>query len=132
MGSSCEGDTLIHCRLLGLAVNSLDSPPQLGVVGPVVYALNELSSLSSFVIRCRFGDLIIHCRQLDPVCVGCITPPSWLRSPLGLIACKAYVGIRWEAVSLGTTSRLSGNQLEDDGSSVCILFLACIRSNQTY
>ena len=26
---------------------------------------------------------------------------------------------------LGTTSRLSGNQLEDDGSSVCILSLAC-------
>ena len=25
--------------------------------------LNEFSPLSSFVIRCRFGDLIIHCRQ---------------------------------------------------------------------
>ena len=28
-----------------------------------VYALNEFSPLSSFVIRYRFGDLIIHCRQ---------------------------------------------------------------------
>ena len=27
-------------------------------------------------------------------------------------------------MSLGTTSRLSGNQLEDDGSSVCVLSLA--------
>ena len=35
----------------------------LGAVGPVVYALNEFSPLSSFVIRCPFGDLIIHCRQ---------------------------------------------------------------------
>ena len=32
-------------------------------VGPVVYALNEFSPLSSFVTRCRFGDLIIHFRQ---------------------------------------------------------------------
>ena len=58
MGSSCEGDAFIPCRLLGL-----DRPPQLGAVGPVVYALNEFSLLFSFVIRCRFGDLIIHCRQ---------------------------------------------------------------------
>ena len=61
VGSSCEGDALILCRLLGFAVNSFDRPPQLGAVGPVVYALNEFSPLSSFVIRCRFGDLIIHC-----------------------------------------------------------------------
>ena len=49
-----------------------DRPPQLGAVGPVVYALNKFSPLSSFVIRCRFGDLIIHCRQpgRDPACVG--------------------------------------------------------------
>ena len=63
MGSSCEGDALILCRLLGFTVNSFDPPPQLGAVGPVVYALKEFSPLSSFVIRCRFGDLIIHCRQ---------------------------------------------------------------------
>ena len=93
MGSSCEGDALILCRLLGFAVNSFDRPPQLGAVGPVVYALNEFSPLSSFVTRCRFGDLIIHCRQpgRDPACVGRLAPPSWLRSPLGLVACKAYV-----------------------------------------
>ena len=36
---------------------------ELGAVGSVVYALNEFSPLFSFVIRCRFGDLIIHCRQ---------------------------------------------------------------------
>ena len=59
MGSSCEGDALILCRLLGFAVNSFDRPPQLGGVGPVVYALNEFSSLSSFVIRCHYSDLII-------------------------------------------------------------------------
>ena len=50
MGSSCEGDALILCRLLGFAVNTFDRPPQLCAVGPVVYALNELSPLSSFVI----------------------------------------------------------------------------------
>ena len=27
----------------------------------------------------------------DPACVGRLAPPSWLRSPLGLVACKAYV-----------------------------------------
>ena len=62
VGSSCEGDALILCHLLGFSVNSLDRPPQLGAFGSVVYALNELSPLSSFVIRCRFGDLINHCR----------------------------------------------------------------------
>ena len=30
---------------------------------------------------------------------------------------------------LETTSRLSGNHLEDDGSSACVLSLACIRSS---
>ena len=33
-------------------------------------------------------------------------------------------------VSLGTTSRLSGKQLEDGGSSACVLSLACIGSSQ--
>ena len=63
MGSSCEGDALIIFRVLGFSVNSFDRPPQLGAVGPVVYALNEFSPLSSLVIRCRFDDLIIHRRQ---------------------------------------------------------------------
>ena len=63
MGSSCEGDAFIFCCLLGFAVNSFDRPPQLGTVGPVVYALYEFSLLSSLVILCRLGDLIIHCRQ---------------------------------------------------------------------
>ena len=60
MGSSCEGDALILCRLLGFAVNSFDRPPQLGAVGPVVYALNEFSPLSSFVstlLILTFGSL---------------------------------------------------------------------------
>ena len=90
MVSSCEGDAPILCRLLGFAVNSFDRPPQLGAVGPVVYALNEFSPLSSFVIRCRFGDLIINCRQPGRG-VSRLAPPSCLRSPLGLVACKAYV-----------------------------------------
>ena len=63
MGFSYEGDTIILCRLLGFAVNSFDSPPQLGAVGPVIYALNGFSPLSSFVVPCRFGELIIHCQS---------------------------------------------------------------------
>ena len=54
MGFSYKGDTLILFRLLGFSVNSFDRPPQLGTVGPVAYALNEFSPLSSFVIRCHF------------------------------------------------------------------------------
>ena len=71
----------------------------------------------------------------DPVCVGPLAPPSWLRSPLGLVACKAYVfqwgydGKQPSIVSLGTTFCISGNQLEDDGSSVCVLSLTCIGSS---
>ena len=59
MGSSCEGDALILCRLLGFAVNSFDRPPQLGAVGPAVYALNEFSPLSSFVIRLVRVDVLV-------------------------------------------------------------------------
>ena len=57
MGSSCEGDVLILCRLLGFAVNSFDRPPQLGAVGPVVYALNEFSPLLSFGILLTNGHI---------------------------------------------------------------------------
>ena len=39
MWSSCEGDPFILFRLFGFSVNSFDLPPQLGAVGPVVYAL---------------------------------------------------------------------------------------------
>ena len=63
VGSSCEGNALIPSRLLEFAGNFDDRPPQLGAVGPVVYALNELSPLSAFVIRCHLGDHIINCRQ---------------------------------------------------------------------
>ena len=45
------------------SVCCFDGPPELGAVGPLFYALNEFSSLSSCVIRCRFCDLISHCRQ---------------------------------------------------------------------
>ena len=41
-----------------------------------------------------------------------------------------YDGKQPSIVSLGTTSRLSGNRLEDDGSSVCVLSLACIGTSQ--
>ena len=27
----------------------------------------------------------------DPACVGRLAPPSWLRSPLGLVACEVVV-----------------------------------------
>ena len=79
-------NALILCRLVGFDVNSFDRQPQLGAVGPVVYVFNEFSPLSSFVIRCRFCDLIIHCRQPGSW-VGPLAPPSWLRCPLGLVAC---------------------------------------------
>ena len=129
MESSYECDTLIFCRLLGFAVNSFDGPPNIGAVGPVVYALDEFSPLSYLVIRCRSGDLIIHCRQpgRGPSCVGRLAPPSWIGFQLGLVACIAsvfqwgYDGKQHSIVSPVTTSRLSGNQLEDDGSSAYIL-----------
>ena len=93
MGYLCEGDSLILFRMLGFSVNSFDRPPQPGAVGPVVYALNEFSPLSSFVIRCRFCDHSLSTARArrDPACAGRLAPPSWLRSPLGLVACKAYV-----------------------------------------
>ena len=94
-GCGCVGDALILCRLVGFAVNPFDRPPQLVAVGPVVYALNKFSPLFSCVIRYRIGDLIIHCRQpggrRDSACIGRLASPSRLRSPLGLVACKAYV-----------------------------------------
>ena len=52
VGFPAECDTFIIFRLLGFAVNSFDGPRQLSDVGPVVYALNECSPLSSLVIRC--------------------------------------------------------------------------------
>ena len=114
--------------------------------------LHTMSSDKSRQLLCIFPFAMhialwyVVCHQYD-VCensVGSVyvgwydglAPPSWLRSQLGLVACKAYV-FQWEydgkqpsIVSLGTTSRLSGNQLEDDGSSVCVLSLACIGSSQ--
>ena len=86
MESSYEGDTLILCRPLGFSVHSFDRPPQLGDVGHVIYALNEFSPLSSFVIRRRFGDLIIHCRQPGEAgsclrrCCCCLPTPMALAS----------------------------------------------------
>ena len=55
----------LHVKVMSSfsVVNSFDRLPQLSAVGDLVYGLNECSPLSSFVIRCRFGDLIIHCRQ---------------------------------------------------------------------
>ena len=83
--------------------------------------------ISSFIVDSR--------GEADPAYLGRLAPPSLLISPLGLVACIAYVfqwgydGKQPSIVSLGTTSRLSGNQLEDDGSSACVLSLACIGSS---
>ena len=61
-----------------------------------------------------------------PACVGRLAPLLWPGSPLGLVACIAYVfqwgydGKQPSMVSLGRASRLSGNQLEDDGSSALL------------
>ena len=76
---------------------------------------------------CSHHSLSTAGARRDPACVGRLAPPSWLRSPLGLVACVAYVfqwgydGKQPSIVSLETASRLSGNQLEDDGSSACVL-----------
>ena len=127
MGSSCEGDALFLCRLLGFAVHSFDRPPQLGAVGPVVYALNKFSPLSSLGSHHSLSTAGL---RRDPACVGRLAPPSWLRSPLGLVACIAYV-IQWgydgnqpSMVSLRTTSRLSGNKLEDDRAQFAFYLLS--------
>ena len=80
MGSSCEGDALILCRLFGFAVNSFDRPPQLGAVGPVIYALYEFSPLSSFVI----SSFIVDSRGEAGSCVR--------RSSRSFIMAKISVG----------------------------------------
>ena len=54
----------------------------------------------------------------DHVCVGRLAPPSWLRSPLGLVVCKA-----WEITGAQFAfylSPVSGpiSLLEVDGASV--------------
>ena len=72
-----------------------------------------------------------------PDCVGRLAPTSFLGPPQGLVACIAYV-LHWGydgkpyIVSFGITSRLSGNQLEDNGSSACVLSLVCIRSSHPF
>ena len=63
----------------------------------------QFSQLSCFVIRCRFGDLIIHCRQ--PWRCGILLRRSSRSSIMTKISagtCCVYslrlpVGIRWEA-----------------------------------
>ena len=111
-------------------------------------------SISSELLMCGGGvrsilllPLVARCLETIEVClwpmgarftacVGRLAPPLWTRSPLGLVACIAYVfqwrydGKQPSIGSLGTTSRLSGNQLEDDGSSACVLSLSCIWSSQ--
>ena len=76
-------------------------------------------TLSSFIVDSR----------------GRLASPSWPISPLGIVACIAYV-VQWgydgkqpSIMSLGTSSRLSDNQLEDDGRSACVISLACIGSS---
>ena len=56
----------------------------------------------------------------DPACVCRLAPPSWLRYPLGLVACVAYV-FQWGYDG----KQPSIVSLEDDGSSACVLSLAC-------
>ena len=90
-GVSYEGDTLI---LLGFYGNFFDRPPQHGAVGPVVYALND--SLHCLLLYTDVA-LAISSFSVDsgarwgPACVGRLAPPSWPGTPLGLIACIAYV-----------------------------------------
>ena len=136
MGSSCEGDVLIIFSLLGFTVISFDRPPQLYAVGLVVYALHGLPLLSSFVIQGRFGDLIIHCTNIVDSLRR--SSRSSIVAKISARTCCVYsLVLQWvydekqpSIVSLGTTSRLSGNQLEDEGSSACVLSLAYIGSRQ--
>ena len=108
MGSSCEGDALILCRLLGFAVNSFDRPPQLGAVGPVVYALNEFSPLSSFVIRCRFGDLIIP-SSTTPACTWWNRPEEDLSSGKSESTHPSRTVVKSIEVFYGVESVVRGN-----------------------
>ena len=63
-----------------------------------------------------FSAICLDEARWDLACVGRLAPPSWPRSPLGLVPCIAYVfqwgydGKQHSMVSLGTTSRLPGNQ----------------------
>ena len=82
--------------------------------------------ISSFIVdsRCEEGSCMRRsCRS-----------SIMTRITTGLVVCIAYL-FQWgydckhpSIVSLGTNSRLSGNQLEDDRSSACVLSLAFIRS----
>ena len=66
-GLPVKGMPSFSLRLLGFSVNSFDRPPQPGAVGHVVYALNELYPLSSFVIRCD-NSLSTSGARWDPAC----------------------------------------------------------------
>ena len=135
MESSYESDTLILCSLIGFAINSFDGPSQPSVVGPVVYVLNEFIPLSYFVIRCRFVDLSIHCQQPGSCLRRSYRSSIMAKISTGTFASIAYVfqwgydGKQPSIVSLGTTSHLSGNQVEYVGSSACVLSLTYIRSS---
>ena len=86
VGSSCEGDALILFRLLGFAINSFDRPPQIGAVGPVVYALNDFSPVfycDPMSLWRSHHSLSTTGARWDPACVSRLAPPSWLRSPTG-------------------------------------------------
>ena len=115
MWSSCEGDALILCRLLGFSVNSFDRPPQLSTVGSVVDALNEFFPLPSFVIQYRFGDLIIHCRQPGRFGILLAYVVSLLHHDQDL---------RWDLLRVSSSGDMIGSSLESCRSEQLLVLLA--------
>ena len=128
----CAGDALILCsQFLCLSVHH-------NLVLSVLWSMLSTNSCHCLLLRSDvalvISSFIVDSRgEVGSCWRGRLTPPSWLRSPLGLVACvvsvfqRGYDEEQPSIVSLGTTSRLSDNQLEDDESSACILYLACIR-----
>ena len=91
MGSSFEGDALVICRLLGFVVNSFDRPPQLGAVGPEVYAQRILSTVffrDPMSIWRSNHSLSITGARRDPACVGRLAPSIMAKISAG--TCCVY------------------------------------------
>ena len=89
----------------------------------------RILSTAFFVVRCCFGDLIIRCGQpgRDGILFRLVVLLLHISKISAGTCCVYSYVFQWgydgkqpSLLSLGTTSRLSGNQLEDDGSSVCL------------
>ena len=95
----------------------------------VLWSMLSINSLHCLLLWSDVAFLTAGMRR-DHACICRINSPPWPGIPLGLVACIAYVfqwgydGNQPPMVSLGTTSSISGNQLEDDRSSVAFYLLS--------